>query len=64
MLQAAVEDEAILHGPRQQMRGRILNDVDSDYAASSPDERLYFLNFCPFCGRAISRSVWNAEKKK
>lgn len=64
MLQAAVEDEAILHRPRQQMRGRILNEVDSDYAASSADERLYFLNFCPFCGRAISRSVWNAEKKK
>jgi hypothetical protein len=64
MLQAAVEEGAVLHGPRQQMRGRILNDVDSDYAVRSPDERLYFLNFCPFCGRAISRSVWNAEKKK
>ena len=64
MLQAAVDDEVVLHGPRQQMRGRILNEVDSDYAASSSDERLYFLNFCPFCGRAISRSVWNAEKKK
>jgi len=48
------------------MSGRILNDVDSDYAVRSPDDRpnLYLLNYCPFCGRAISRSVWNAEKKK
>jgi len=48
------------------MSGRILNEVDSDYAVRSPDDRpnLYLLNYCPFCGRAISRSVWNAEKKK
>jgi hypothetical protein len=48
------------------MPGRILNEVDSDYAVASPDERpkLYLMNFCPFCGRAISRTVWNAEKKK
>ncbi len=64
MLQEAVEEEAVVHGPRQQMRGRILNEVDSDYAVRSLDERLFFLNFCPFCGRAISRTVWNAEKKK
>jgi len=66
MLQAAVEDEAVVHGPRQQVQGRILNEVDSDYAVRSPEDRpnLYFLNFCPFCGRAISRTVWNAEKKK
>lgn len=66
MLQEAVEDDAIAHGPRQQMHGRILNEVDSDYAVRSLEERpkLYFLNFCPFCGRAISRTVWNAEKKK
>jgi hypothetical protein len=48
------------------MAGRILNEVDSDYAVRSPEERpnLFMLNYCPFCGRAISRSVWNAEKKK
>jgi hypothetical protein len=62
----AVDREVILHGPPQQMAGRILNEVDSDYAVRSADERpsLYLLNYCPFCGRAISRSVWNAEKKK
>ncbi len=66
MLQDAVESDSILHQPRHQMGGRILNEVDSDYAVRSPDDRpnLYCINFCPFCGRAISRSVWNAEKKK
>jgi len=66
MLQEAVEGEAIVHQPRQEMRGRIRNEVDSDYAVGSPEERpnLYCVNFCPFCGRAISRTVWNAEKKK
>jgi hypothetical protein len=65
-LTEAVEAEAIVHAPRQHMHGRILNEVDSDYAVGSPEERrsLYLINFCPFCGRAISRSVWNAEKKK
>ncbi len=48
------------------MSGRIRNEVDSDYAVRSPGDRpnLFLLNYCPFCGRAISRSVWNAEKKK
>jgi hypothetical protein len=62
----AVDREAVLHGPPHLMGGRILNEVDSDYAVRSSDERpnLFLLNYCPFCGRAISRSVWNAEKKK
>ena len=66
MLGEAVENEALLHAPKQRMEGRILNEVDSDYALRSPDERpsLYPINFCPFCGRAVSRTIWNAEKKK
>ena len=66
MLQTAVGDEAILHAPRHQMHGRVQNEVDSDYAVCSPEDRpnLYPINFCPFCGRGISRTVWNAEKKK
>ena len=66
MLRDAVEGDAIVNAPLSQMRGRLLNEVDSDYAVRSPEERpnLYRLNFCPFCGRAVSRTVWNAEKKK
>ncbi len=65
-LKDAVEHDAILNEPRTQMRGRILNEVDSDYAVRSPEDRpnLFLMNFCPFCGRAISRTVWNAEKKR
>jgi hypothetical protein len=66
MLQDAVENDAIVHAPKQRMSGRILNEIDSDYAVRSPEDRpsLFLMNFCPFCGRAISRTVWNAEKKK
>ncbi len=66
MLKDAVENEAVLNAPKTEMRGRILNDVDSDYAVRSSETRpnLFLINFCPFCGRGISRSVWNREKKK
>ena len=66
MLLDAVEGEAIVNAPKARMEGRILNEVDSDYAVRSQDERpnVYPIHYCPFCGRAISRSIWNAEKKK
>ena len=66
MLLDAVEGEAMVNAPKNRMEGRILNEVDSDYAVRSADERpkLYPINYCPFCGRAVSRSIWNAEKKK
>jgi hypothetical protein len=66
MLGQAVENEALVNAPKQRMEGRILNEIDSDYALRSPAERpsLYPINFCPFCGRAVSRTIWNAEKKK
>lgn len=66
LLQQAVDGEGIVNRPRHQMEGRILNEVDSDYAVRSADDRpnVYPINFCPFCGRAISRTIWNAEKKK
>ena len=66
MLRNAVDNEAVVNEPLLQMHGRILNEVDSDYAVRSPDERpsLFPINFCPFCGRAVSRTIWNAEKKK
>ncbi|HEY4681772.1 MAG TPA: hypothetical protein VIH17_00805 [Candidatus Acidoferrales bacterium] len=48
--------------------GRILNDVDSEYfvRASYGSDRFNYLaiNYCPFCGRVLSRGLWNAEKKK
>ncbi len=66
MLRDAVEGDAILNQPKHEMHGRILNEIDSDYAVRSPENRpnVYCMNFCPFCGRAVSRTVWNAEKKR
>ncbi len=66
MLQDAVNGEAIINQPLLTMHGRILNEIDSDYAVRSAEDRpnLYPINFCPFCGRAVSRTIWNAEKKK
>jgi hypothetical protein len=65
-LRDAVDGDAILNQPLRTMHGRILNEIDSDYAVRSPEDRpnLYPINFCPFCGRAVSRTIWNAEKKK
>ena len=65
-LQNAVDNDAIINASLLQMSGRILNEIDSDYAVRSPDERpsLFPMNYCPFCGRALSRTIWNAEKKK
>lgn len=48
--------------------GRILNDLETEFFLRSPDERgwaNYFgFNYCPFCGRPLSRGLWLAEKKK
>ena len=63
----AFENDYIsLGGIAKMIKEAIYHEIDSDYAARSPEERpnLYPMNFCPFCGRAISRTIWNAEKKK
>ena len=49
--------------------GVTYNDIDSEYfiRSGNPDTGRYSylaLNFCPFCGRPLSRGLWQAEKKK
>jgi hypothetical protein len=46
--------------------GRILTEIDTEYFLRFGEERPSFvgINYCPFCGRAVSRGLWNAEKKK
>ncbi len=54
-------------GPVHTLRdGRILNEIDTEYFLVFGDTRPSFvgLNYCPFCGRIISRGLWNLEKKK
>ncbi|MCZ2078131.1 MAG: hypothetical protein HUU41_14075 [Bryobacteraceae bacterium] len=46
--------------------GRILTEIDTEYFLVFGEERPVYagINYCPFCGRALSRGLWNLEKKK
>ena len=52
--------------PQQLGNGTILNEIDTEYFLVFGEERHRFvgLNYCPFCGRVLSRGLWNLEKKK
>ncbi len=62
-----VDLDLIRVGPVQRLpNGRILTEIDTEYWLSFSEERPQYagLNYCPFCGRALSRELWNREKKK
>lgn len=46
--------------------GRIINEVDSEYflVFGGFPHSFAAINYCPFCGRAISRGLWNQEMEK
>jgi hypothetical protein len=46
--------------------GRIITEINTDYHLRFGDDRPTYvgLHYCPFCGRALSRDLWNREKKK
>ncbi len=47
--------------------GRIVNDVNTEYfirAAGRQGYDYFGVNYCPFCGRALSLDLWAHEKKK
>jgi hypothetical protein len=46
--------------------GRILTEFSTEYFFVSGESRPSYvgLNYCPFCGRALSIELWNREKKK
>jgi len=52
--------------PHQLSNGTIITEIDTEYFLVFGDERHRFagLNYCPFCGRPLSRQLWNQEKKK
>jgi len=52
--------------PQQLSNGTILTEIDTEYFLVFGEERFRFvgLNYCPFCGRVLSRELWNREKKK
>jgi hypothetical protein len=65
---ALVGRELAAVGPKHLLRdGRIVNEADTDYFLVFVEEgRRTFvgIHYCPFCGRIVSRELWNREKKK
>ena len=52
--------------PQQLSNGTIVNEIDTEYFLVFGEQRHQFvgLNYCPFCGRVLSRGLWNLEKKQ
>ena len=52
--------------PHRLSNGSIITDIDTEYFLAFGGERKQFagINYCPFCGRVLSRELWNLEKKK
>ncbi len=50
----------------QLTNGTIITEIDTEYFLVFGDERHQFvgMHYCPFCGRILSRALWNQEKKK
>lgn len=68
MLGDAIDRLAIYFGAKHRIdNGRIVNDLNTEYflrTASSHGYDYWGINYCPFCGRALSVGLWQAEKKK
>lgn len=67
-LDTALDRAAVVNTPKHRIDdGRILNDIHTEFfIRGGPEGRYDYLgiNYCPFCGRAISLGLWAAEKKK
>jgi hypothetical protein len=52
--------------PHSLPAGRIQTEIDTEYfLAFGSDRPTYFgIHYCPFCGRVVSRELWNREKKR
>jgi hypothetical protein len=52
--------------PSRLENGTILTDIDTEYFLVFGEERYRYvgMHYCPFCGRVLSRELWNLEKKK
>ncbi len=62
-----IEMEFVRVGPVYKLTdGRIVNEIDTEYffAFGGPRPSFVGMNYCPFCGRVLSRGLWNLEKKK
>jgi hypothetical protein len=68
LLAEAIDRGTFYYGAKHRIAdGRIVNDVETEYFIRSASSRGYDylgINYCPFCGRALSLGLWQAEKKK
>jgi hypothetical protein len=66
-LQSLMDREMVRNAPIHKLiNGRVLNEIDTEYFFVFGEERPSYvgMNYCPFCGRVLSRGLWNLEKKK
>jgi nitrite reductase/ring-hydroxylating ferredoxin subunit len=66
-LEKLIDLELVRVGPVHKLpNGRILTEIDTEYFLAFAEDRPRYagLNYCPFCGRVLSRGLWNLEKKK
>jgi hypothetical protein len=66
-LQRLLDLDLVRYGPPHKLpNGRILTEIDTEYFFAFGEERPSYvgIHYCPFCGRVLSRELWNREKKK
>jgi len=68
-LTTAIDREMVVRTEIHLIRdGRVFNECNTEYFLRDcgiEGGYVYLgFNYCPFCGRALSRGLWAAEKKK
>ena len=66
-LERLMEREMACHAQATRLEnGTLLTDIDTEYFLVFGEERRRYvgMHYCPFCGRVLSRELWNLEKKK
>jgi hypothetical protein len=68
VMSTLVDRDMVRVGPVHMIRdGRFITEIDTEYflVFGDPERPSYAgVNYCPFCGRTLSRELWNREKKK
>ncbi len=68
LMDESIERGVLYFGAKNRIDdGRLLNEIDTEYFIRAAGNRGYDylgINYCPFCGRALSHGLWVAEKKK
>lgn len=66
-LERLIDRDLACNAPASRLEnGTILTDIDTEFFLVFGEERRRYvgMHYCPFCGRVLSRELWNLEKKK